>query len=107
MSQFKYLELEHLLRKDIKANHFLPSGKLPSVREMCQNLGFSKATVLHALHRLEAEGLIFSKPKSGYFVTAETQNDRLSPKCINPPAAPREVTVPAIIKNIITHSATF
>lgn len=46
MSQFKYLELEHLLRKDIKANHFLPSGKLPSVRDMCQNLGVSKATVL-------------------------------------------------------------
>ena len=107
MSQFKYLELEHLLRKDIKANHFLPSGKLPSVREMCQNLGFSKATVLHALHRLEAEGLIFSKPKSGYFVKATTPNDRLSPKRINPPAAPRDVTVPAILKDIMTRSAAF
>ena len=107
MSQFKYLELEQLLRKDIKANHFLPSGKLPSVREMCQNLGFSKATVLHALHRLEAEGLIFSKPKSGYFVKTASQNDRLPPKRINPPAAPRDVTVPAILKDIMMRSAAF
>ncbi|MCA6061255.1 PLP-dependent aminotransferase family protein [Thalassolituus sp. ST750PaO-4] len=107
MNQFKYLELEHLLRKDIQANHFLPSGKLPSVREICQNLGFSKATVLHALHRLEAEGLIFSKPKSGYFVKTETHHDRLPPKRINPPAAPRDVTVPAILRDIMARSAAF
>jgi len=106
MNQYKYLELEAILRKDIASNHFLPSGKLPSIRELCRTLGFSKATVMHALHRLEAEGLVFSRPKSGYFVTSNKRIDRPIQQ-VKTPMAPRAVTVPAILKDIMSRSAAF
>jgi DNA-binding transcriptional MocR family regulator len=44
--------------------------KLPSVRELCRTQGVSPATVLHAYDTLVSEGLIESRPRSGYYVAA-------------------------------------
>ena len=45
-----------------------PHQKLPSLRMQAQQSGFSLITVLNAYRELEAEGLIYAKEKSGYFV---------------------------------------
>ena len=97
MKQFKYTELEAILKKKIDANSFTPTGKLPSVRELCKLQGLSKATVLHSLHRLESQGLIYAKPKSGYFVTQIKPPKRVLPKQIKTSSTPRNVSVPAIL----------
>ena len=107
MKQFKYTELEAILKKKIDANSFTPTGKLPSVRELCKLQGLSKATVLHSLHRLESQGLIYAKPKSGYFVTQIKPPKRVLPKQIKTSSTPRNVSVPAILKDIMTRSAAF
>ncbi|MEJ1157210.1 aminotransferase-like domain-containing protein [Prosthecomicrobium sp. N25] len=42
--------------------------RLPSIRAQAQALGVSKSTVVEAYDRLAAEGVIRSRPGSGYFV---------------------------------------
>jgi DNA-binding transcriptional MocR family regulator len=42
---------------------------LPSVRELCRSKRVSLSTVLKAYETLEAQGLIRSKPRSGFFVS--------------------------------------
>lgn len=63
--------------KDIKnqlANGDLLAGsKLPSVRQMSEKFSCSKNTVIKAYDELEKEHLIFSIPKSGYYVVNEFQ----------------------------------
>ncbi|MDP0941566.1 winged helix-turn-helix domain-containing protein, partial [Klebsiella quasipneumoniae] len=43
--------------------------RLPSIRTLCHEHRLSKATVQHALQRLEAQGWLEARPKAGYFVT--------------------------------------
>lgn len=42
--------------------------KIPSIRKLCDQYNISKNTVISALERLVDEGLIYSKPASGFFV---------------------------------------
>lgn len=64
--------------KDIKnqlANGDLLAGsKLPSVRQLSEKFSCSKNTVIKAYDELEKEHLIFSVPKSGYYVVNEFQH---------------------------------
>lgn len=63
----------------------LPSGsRLPSVRELADNLAISRNTVDGAYQELLTEGYIYSKPRSGYFVSSLDQS-----------AAPRSVVTKA------------
>jgi GntR family transcriptional regulator / MocR family aminotransferase len=55
---------EHILLGTLPAD-----SKLPSVREMANNLAISRNTVDGAYQELYAEGYIYSKPRSGYFVS--------------------------------------
>jgi GntR family transcriptional regulator / MocR family aminotransferase len=52
----------------------LPAGsKLPSVRDLANNLAISRNTVDGAYQELFSEGYIYSKPRSGYFVSSLDQ----------------------------------
>ena len=51
------------------ANRSLPSGaKLPSIRSLARSMQVSPSTVVEAYERLVAEGLIRSRPGSGFYV---------------------------------------
>ena len=65
----KYLALEDTLRKSIEGGRWRPGERMPSIRELCNRYGFSKITVQHALQRLEAQGLIQARERSGFFVS--------------------------------------
>ena len=47
-----------------------PGERLPSVREASRTRGISPSTVFEAYYLLEAQGLIHSRPRSGYYVSA-------------------------------------
>lgn len=49
-----------------------PGSAVPSSRELAQALGVGRNTVVLALDRLVEQGLIVSKPRSGYFVATES-----------------------------------
>ncbi len=45
-----------------------PGDRLPSVRRLCRDRSVSVATVLAAYRKLEGDGLVEARPKSGHFV---------------------------------------
>jgi GntR family transcriptional regulator/MocR family aminotransferase len=48
--------------------------RLPSCRELAQQLGVSRNTVFAAYNRLIDLGLLVSRNRSGYFIASETQS---------------------------------
>lgn len=72
----------------ISLKHFIETGtwkaneKLPSLRQQVEISGFSLITVMNAYKELEAQGLIYSKEKLGYFVTENPLQVALAKKVI-------------------------
>ena len=63
---------EHLykqIKTDILDGTLTPDEKLPSKRTLAEHLNISTITVENAYNQLMAEGYIYSKPKSGFFVS--------------------------------------
>ncbi len=65
----KYLDLYEHYKNLILSGMLLPGTKLPSVRRCSGEFSLSRTTVENAYAVLAAEGYIFSKPQSGYFVS--------------------------------------
>ena len=61
-------EVMRAIRGRIERRALTPGARLPSVRAMAQASGYSKSTVVEAYDRLAAEGVIRSRPGSGFFV---------------------------------------
>ena len=64
----KYYSLYVNLRDDILTGKLKSGNRLPSKRAMAENLSVSVITVQNAYDQLLAEGYIYSKERSGYFV---------------------------------------
>lgn len=62
-----YVQLAGLLRERIRAGKIGP--RVPSIMELADETGLSAATVKRALRLLRDEGVIFSVPGRGTFVT--------------------------------------
>lgn len=67
----RYRQLAALFKTQIQQNTWRAGEKLPSVRVTSRNHSVSTGTVLQAYQLLEAQGWVFAKPQSGYYVTAE------------------------------------
>jgi DNA-binding transcriptional MocR family regulator len=66
----------------LRAGTLRPGQRLPSIRDEAQRLGIGKNTVVEAYLRLVGQGILQSKPGSGYYVVR------------TPPPVPRERTAP-------------
>lgn len=64
-----YKQLYNQMREHILLGSLPADSKLPSVRDMANNLAVSRNTVDGAYQELFAEGYIYSKPRSGYYVS--------------------------------------
>ncbi len=64
-----FKQLYNKMREHILLGTLVADSKLPSVRDMAGNLGVSRNTVDGSYQELLAEGYIYSKPRSGYFVS--------------------------------------
>ncbi|MBR6740436.1 MAG: PLP-dependent aminotransferase family protein [Clostridia bacterium] len=67
---FLWEQLYSQLKDQIQRGDYAPLTKLPSKREMAARLGVSINTVTAAYARLEDEGYIEAKERSGFFVKA-------------------------------------
>ncbi|MDQ0559854.1 DNA-binding transcriptional MocR family regulator [Rhizobium mesoamericanum] len=56
------------IRQRVAGRNLPPGAKLPSVRAMAATSGVSTSTVVEAYERLVAEGMILSRPGSGFYV---------------------------------------
>jgi DNA-binding transcriptional MocR family regulator len=79
-------ELIHL----VQTGTLRAGDRLPSVRRMSQQKGLSLTTVLQAYQLLEDQGLIESRPQSGFYVRAE----QVQPAPLPEPESPAELSDP-------------
>ncbi len=63
-----YLQLYHMLVRDITSGVYPRDKKLPSKRTISDDVGISVITVEHALSLLVDEGYIEARERSGYYV---------------------------------------
>lgn len=64
----KYQSVALHIKGEIANGNLKPGCKLPSIRKMTDFFGCNKSTVIRAYSELEKEHLLYSKPKSGYYV---------------------------------------
>ncbi|BCS55236.1 PLP-dependent aminotransferase family protein [Geobacter sp. SVR] len=65
-----YKQLYHQIRAQVLSGELPADSRLPSVRDLATELSTSRNTVEGAYQELYAEGYIYSRPRSGYFVSA-------------------------------------
>ena len=58
------------IRQRIAARSLTPEAKLPSIRAFARTMQVSTSTVVEAYERLAAEGVIRSRPGSGFYVSS-------------------------------------
>lgn len=58
------------IRQRIASRSLTPGARLPSIRALAASMSVSKSTVVEAYERLAAEGVIRSRPGSGFYVAA-------------------------------------
>ncbi len=82
---------------------------MPSVRNLCETTGLSKSTVLSAYDRLEADGLIEARPRSGFFVCYQVLNTikLKAPEISQPSLTPTPVSSDQVLIDIMQRGAAF
>ncbi|KRD10226.1 GntR family transcriptional regulator [Flavobacterium sp. Root901] len=68
-SNYLYLQFADVIEKQIKSGLLNVGDKLPSIREVCAETGYSMSTVSKAYYEVESLSLIESRPQSGYYVS--------------------------------------
>lgn len=66
------------VRELVATRSAMPGARLPSIRRMAETQGVSKSTVVEAYDRLAAEGVVVSRPGSGFFVAGRMPVLRLA-----------------------------
>lgn len=67
----KFEQLARQMRKQLQEGIWQPGDKLPSLREKSIHSGMSLMTVLRAYQLLENQGLLISRPQSGYYAAPQ------------------------------------
>ncbi|MDL4839838.1 aminotransferase-like domain-containing protein [Aquibacillus rhizosphaerae] len=70
----KYMKIIEEIKLQLTNGSLIAGSKLPSVRQFSEQFSCSKNTVIKAYVELEKEHLIYSVPKSGYYVVNEIQS---------------------------------
>lgn len=83
-----YKQLYHQIREHVLSGKLPANSKLPSVRDLAAELSTSRNTVEGAYQELYAEGYIYSRHRSGYFVSVLDQD--LAPLSLAPKPRPRD-----------------
>ncbi len=98
---FRYHRLAVDLEIKIKKGVYKAGEKLPSIRKLQMQTGFSMTTAYRAFIELEKRGLVEARPKSGYFVRPASHCRLPGPACKQAPAVPHRVSVNALARSVV------
>lgn len=70
-----YQQLYLTIKSAIEKGHLKKGDKLPSIRKLAEDLKLSCTTIETAYQQLCVEGYLISKPKRGYFVLPNVEDD--------------------------------
>lgn len=109
MTSYLYQTLTDSIRKDIESGQRQPGERMPSLRAVCLSKKLSKSTVLNAYSHLEMEGLLESRPRSGFFVKAPhlAAAPLVAQRGSNPDSVPLSVSTDKVMINIMERGAAF
>lgn len=68
-----HAEVAAMLRHQIRSGELSPGTQVPALRELCEQLGVARMTVVQAMNSLEDEGLIERFSGRGTFVKKEVE----------------------------------
>lgn len=88
----------------IRAGSLRPGDRLPSVRELKQQRGCSASTVFAAYYHLEAQGLIETRPRSGYFVAQRVRQASSEPDAAQPVDEAMAVDVSTLVFQVLAQA---
>jgi DNA-binding transcriptional MocR family regulator len=106
MRQFLYQKVVDKIKSLIAEGQLQEDDKLPSIRTLSDDFQVAKITVQNALHKLEAEGLIYAKPKSGYYISAENKQQHVV-ESNTEIRSPRNIKLPDLFYQLMASSAAF
>jgi DNA-binding transcriptional MocR family regulator len=98
----RYEALAEDIARSIRSGLLKPGERLPSVRQASVARKLSPATVFQAYYRLEAQGLVESRARSGYYVTRAAAALPPEPETPSrPDGESREVDVSELVFEIL------
>ncbi|GAB4459572.1 MAG: PLP-dependent aminotransferase family protein [Elainellaceae cyanobacterium] len=86
-----YLQIRQRIHRLIQSGTLQPGDRLPSIRSLAEAAQVNKLTVIEAYSVLEADGLIYARPGSGYFVSEPSVTSPIPPSRFAPS---QEVIIP-------------
>ena len=92
--QCRYIKVIDYIRQGIHAQVWQYDEKLPSIRQLSQQLDVSKNTIIRAYHILEAQGMITANARSGYRVSFQ----KIKPN----DSVPRSISLLSICKDVLS-----
>lgn len=99
----RYAELADRIAALVEGGTLPPGSRIPSLRETCVQQGVSLSTALHAYRVLERRGVLESRPKSGYYVSAAHPNALAAPARARVSRRPVDVSVSAVVKDLLQY----
>ncbi len=102
--KYLYQHIANDISRSITDADYISGQKLPSLREISQRYAVSMATAIKAYEKLEQEGLIEVKPKSGYFVLPQLIQTIDKPEITRPKNKPTNVNVAHLAMSLITEA---
>lgn len=75
--------------------------RVPSVRQLCREKKISPATAMRAYEALEAKGLLESRSRSGYYVSANWREPQREPQSSRPRSRKTRVDVSELVFEIL------
>ena len=97
----RYEALAADIAASIRNGLLKPGDRLPSVRQASASRHVSPATVFEAYYLLEAQGLVRSRPRSGYYVAATPKVLPEPDASSTPDSAARPVEISAMVFDIL------
>lgn len=94
-----YLQIKDRITRLIKSGALQPEERLPSIRSLAENLQVNKLTILEAYSILQADGIIFARQGSGYFVNKQNINFNNSTNMKSTFAPAQNVTISESVGN--------
>ena len=97
---FRYETLAEQFEGAINSGVYPLGTRLPSIRQTSERHGVSMTTVMQAFARLEEQGLIETRPKSGHFVS-QPMDDTRPVECSRPRQVPGDVAISQLAMDVV------
>src|SRR5574342_474543 len=101
-----YAQLASEFRRQIDGGILRVGDKLPSIRALRQGRRLSTATVMEAYLRLERDGYVRVRDRSGFYVVQPPTRAILQPSTARAVAPPLPVGISALVAEVLQQAGT-